>query len=81
MQSHLHPTTVISALHILVTILRNSINVTRFREGNFGGGWLGDTESVLKNQMAAMLGKSYCIICMYVDVTILWLILVFAHFL
>ncbi|XP_041362357.1 WD repeat and FYVE domain-containing protein 3-like isoform X2 [Gigantopelta aegis] len=56
MQSHLHPTTVISALHILVTILRIPSNVTRFREGNFGGGWLGDTESVLKNQMAAMLG-------------------------
>ena len=57
MQQHLHPSTIISALHILVVILRNPVNVGRFREGNFGGGWLGDTESVLKNQMAAMLGN------------------------
>ncbi|ESO89055.1 hypothetical protein LOTGIDRAFT_154132 [Lottia gigantea] len=55
-QENLHPTTVVLALRILVTMFRNNNNVQRFREGSCGGGWLEDTENVLKNQMAAMLG-------------------------
>lgn len=57
MQGHLHPTTVKLALRVLVTMLRNQDNVRRFRDGIQRGGWLADTENVLKNQMAVMLGK------------------------
>ena len=57
LQGHLHPTTVQQALHILVVMLRSSENARRFREGTHRGGWLADTENVLKNQMAVMLGE------------------------
>ncbi|XP_070185825.1 WD repeat and FYVE domain-containing protein 3-like isoform X2 [Littorina saxatilis] len=56
LQGHLHPTTVRLALHILVVMLRNPEYARRFREGTHRGGWLADTENVLKNQMAVMLG-------------------------
>ena len=57
MQGHLHPTTVQLALNILVAMLRSPENTRRFREGTHRGGWLADTENVLKNQMAVMLGS------------------------
>ncbi|KAK7508020.1 hypothetical protein BaRGS_00000985, partial [Batillaria attramentaria] len=56
LQGHLHPSTIRLALHILVTMLRNPNNAQHFREGTHRGGWLADTENVLKNQMAVMLG-------------------------
>ncbi|CAL1540511.1 unnamed protein product, partial [Lymnaea stagnalis] len=56
MQSHLHPTTVVLALRILLVMFRNSENIKKFREGSYGGGWMGGTEIVLKNQMSVMLG-------------------------
>ncbi|XP_050392525.2 WD repeat and FYVE domain-containing protein 3 [Patella vulgata] len=56
MQENLHQSTVVLALRTLITMFRNANNIQRFREGSFGGGWLGDTENVFKNQMAAMLG-------------------------
>ncbi|XP_035824115.1 WD repeat and FYVE domain-containing protein 3 isoform X2 [Aplysia californica] len=56
MQSHLHRDTVVLVLRILVVMFRNPENVRRFREGSYGGGWMGGTETVLKNQMSVMLG-------------------------
>ncbi|XP_076455501.1 WD repeat and FYVE domain-containing protein 3-like isoform X2 [Babylonia areolata] len=56
LQGHLHPTTVRLALQVLVVMLRNPENARRFREGTHRGRWLADTENVLKNQMAVMLG-------------------------
>ncbi|CAI9723395.1 repeat and FYVE domain-containing 3-like isoform X2 [Octopus vulgaris] len=56
MQSHLHRSTVILALRILILMLRNGVLMQRFREGGHGGGWLDETETVLKSQMSIMLG-------------------------
>ncbi|XP_048248442.1 WD repeat and FYVE domain-containing protein 3-like isoform X1 [Haliotis rufescens] len=56
LKPHLHQSTVVLALRLLLTMFRNPNNINRFREGSFGGGWLGDTEHVIKNQMATMLG-------------------------
>lgn len=56
MQNHLHQTTVILALRILILLLRNGVILQRFREGGHGGGWLDETETVLKSQMSIKLG-------------------------
>lgn len=58
MQSHIHSSSVVLALRILLVMFRNNDNVKRFREGSYGGGWMGGTELVLKNQMSVMLGKN-----------------------
>ncbi|GFN82004.1 WD repeat and fyve domain-containing protein 3, partial [Plakobranchus ocellatus] len=56
MQSHVHADTVVLALRVLLIMFRNPDNIRRFREGGYGGGWMGGTETVLKNQMSVMLG-------------------------
>ncbi|BFZ02583.1 hypothetical protein BsWGS_05621 [Bradybaena similaris] len=56
MQCHLHADTVVLALRVLLVMFRNIENIRRFREGSYGGGWMGGTETVLKNQMSVMLG-------------------------
>lgn len=58
-QGHIHPSTVIKALMILLTMLQNS-NYTaavKFRDGTIGGGWLKGTEPVLKQHVGVMLGN------------------------
>lgn len=60
LQGHIHATTVIRALKILLVMFRNPQVVSKFRDGQSGGGWLKDTEMILKQQTGAnMLGKSY----------------------
>ena len=60
MQGHLHPTSVILALKTLMVIFKNPQAVNRFRDGVCGGGWLKDTETILKQQSGgSMLGKLY----------------------
>ncbi|GFS12293.1 WD repeat and FYVE domain-containing protein 3 [Elysia marginata] len=56
LQSHVHSETVILALRLLLVMFRNLDNMRRFREGSYGGGWMGDTENVLKKQMSGVLG-------------------------
>ncbi|KAI8741991.1 WD repeat and FYVE domain-containing protein 3 isoform X1 [Biomphalaria glabrata] len=56
LQSNLHPTTVVLTLRVLLVMFRNVENVRRFRDGSYGGGWMGGTEVLLKNQMSIMLG-------------------------
>ncbi|XP_071507653.1 WD repeat and FYVE domain-containing protein 3-like [Diadema antillarum] len=56
MQGHLHPTTAITALRILVAMLNNQTTISRFREGASGGSWLDQTEPVLHNGMKVVLG-------------------------
>lgn len=61
LQSNLHPTTVVLTLRVLLVMFRNVENVRRFRDGSYGGGWMGGTEVLLKNQMSIMLGKFFYI--------------------
>ncbi|XP_077999760.1 WD repeat and FYVE domain-containing protein 3-like [Glandiceps talaboti] len=56
MQGHLHATTVIQALRILLVLLSNSTTMHKFRDGVHGGGWLDETEPVLHNRMGVVLG-------------------------
>ncbi|KAH9494853.1 WD repeat and FYVE domain-containing protein 3, partial [Bulinus truncatus] len=56
LQTNVHPTTVVLTLRVLLVMFRNNENVRRFRDGSYGGGWMGGTEVLLKNQMSIMLG-------------------------
>ncbi|KAG1679752.1 WD repeat and FYVE domain-containing protein 3 [Nymphon striatum] len=53
---HLHQKTVIATLHILVILLTNQNLLSKFREATQNGGWLYETEPVLKNRMGVVLG-------------------------
>ncbi|XP_061175428.1 WD repeat and FYVE domain-containing protein 3-like isoform X2 [Saccostrea echinata] len=55
-QPHVHHSTVITALRVLLTILQNPASLLKFREGTPGGGWLSNTEPVLKQHVGVMLG-------------------------
>ncbi|KAB0793199.1 hypothetical protein PPYR_12819 [Photinus pyralis] len=55
-QPHLHSTTVIWALRVLVVLCSISALMNRFREGTSNGGWLHHTEIVTHNKMAVVLG-------------------------
>ncbi|XP_071829084.1 WD repeat and FYVE domain-containing protein 3-like isoform X3 [Apostichopus japonicus] len=57
LQGHIHSTTVILSLKILIkTFISNPSCVNKFREGTIGGGWLDNTEPVLHNRMGVVLG-------------------------
>ncbi|KAJ9586850.1 hypothetical protein L9F63_019532, partial [Diploptera punctata] len=56
LQGHLHPTTVVWGLRILVVLCSCSSLLQKFREGSNNGGWLRDTELVMQNKMAVVLG-------------------------
>ena len=56
LQGHLHPTTVIQALKILILLFKNPTTVSKFRDGVCGGGWLKDTEMIRKQQMGSGVG-------------------------
>ncbi|XP_041084029.1 WD repeat and FYVE domain-containing protein 3 isoform X2 [Polyodon spathula] len=56
MEEHLHSSTVTAAMRILIVLLSNQPNLTRFKEGLTGGGWLDHTDSVLTNKIGTVLG-------------------------
>ncbi|RXM93361.1 WD repeat and FYVE domain-containing protein 3 [Acipenser ruthenus] len=56
MEEHLHSSTVTAAMRILAVLLSNQPNLTRFKEGLTGGGWLDHTDSVLTNKIGTVLG-------------------------
>jgi hypothetical protein len=58
LQGHLHPTTVVWGLRILVVLCSCASLLQKFREGSSCGGWLRDTELFLQNKMALVLGMS-----------------------
>ncbi|KAK3103345.1 hypothetical protein FSP39_018631 [Pinctada imbricata] len=55
-QGHVHSSTVILALRILLIMLQNHPTMQKFKDGASGGGWLKNTEPVLKQHVGVMLG-------------------------
>ncbi|XP_059488715.1 WD repeat and FYVE domain-containing protein 3 [Neocloeon triangulifer] len=55
LQGHLHPTTVVWGLRILVVLNSCPNLIQRFRDGTHNGGWLKETESV-NNQIGMLAG-------------------------
>ncbi|KAL4240237.1 WD repeat and FYVE domain-containing protein 3 [Mactra antiquata] len=57
LQSHIHSTTVIRAMQILLVMFKSQSVVGKFREGICGGSWLKDTDMIIKQHSGAtMLG-------------------------
>lgn len=51
-QSHLHKSTVILAVEILLSILSHNTDcMTKFREGQLCGGWLDNTQQILDDSV------------------------------
>jgi hypothetical protein len=57
MQGHLHSSSVVLAIRILLVMLSLPNGLAKFRDGSCGGGWLSDTESILRSRMGVLLGK------------------------
>ena len=57
-QGHLHPTTVIWGLRILMTLISMPALLEKFRLGTCNGHWLIKSEIVLQNKMVQALGQS-----------------------
>ena len=57
-QGHLHRTSVVSAMRILLIMLGHQGTMTKFREGNSVGGWLDDAEIVLENRTGVIAGNN-----------------------
>ncbi|XP_067008592.2 WD repeat and FYVE domain-containing protein 3 [Anabrus simplex] len=55
LQGHLHPSTVVWGLRILVVLCSCPTLLQKFREGSSNGGWLRETELVLQNKMGVVL--------------------------
>lgn len=59
LQPHVHASSVIWGLRILIVVCANPVLMNRFREGTSNGGWLRNTEQVTHNKMAVVLGYQY----------------------
>lgn len=56
-QGHLHPTTVLIALRMLVALLSNTSILHKFRDATHNGGWMTDAQQVTSNKFGQVLGK------------------------
>jgi len=57
LQSHIHQSTVVLAMSILVRMLQHPSLLQCFREGSGTGGWLADTECIVQNRVGVLLGR------------------------
>ncbi|XP_068245244.1 WD repeat and FYVE domain-containing protein 3 isoform X2 [Palaemon carinicauda] len=57
-QGHLHPSTVLVALRMLVALLSNSGLLQKYREASHNGGWMTDAQQVTTNKFGQVLGYS-----------------------
>ena len=58
LQSHVHQSTVVLALSILVRMLQQPTLLQCFRDGSSSSGWLADVECVVQNRVGVLLGKT-----------------------
>lgn len=56
-QGHLHPSTVLIALRMLVALLSNAGILQKFRDASHNGGWMTDAQQVTSNKYGQVLGK------------------------
>lgn len=59
MQPHMHPSTVVWSMRILVVLLANETLMTRFRDGTLNGGYLRNTELISQNKNAVVLASNH----------------------
>lgn len=58
MQPHMHSSTVVWSMRILVVLLANETLISRFREGIANGGYLRNTELISQNKNAVVLASN-----------------------
>jgi len=58
LQSHIHQSTVILAMSILLRLLQQPTLLQCFRDGSSASGWLTDAECVIQNRVGVLLGKT-----------------------
>lgn len=56
-QGHLHPSTVLIALRMLVALLSNASILQKFRDATHNGGWMTDAQQVTSNKSGQFLGE------------------------
>ena len=56
LQSHVHQSTVVLAMSVLVSLLQQPTLLQCFRDGSGTGGWLADTECIVQNRVGVLLG-------------------------
>jgi len=64
LQSHVHQSSVIHALSILVRMLQQPALLQCFRDGSSTSGWLSDVECVVENRVGVLLGKTSACLCL-----------------
>lgn len=67
MQSHVHQSTIILAMSILVRMLQQQTLLQCFRDGSSPSGWLTDTECVVQNRIGVLLGEQEPSVYMMLD--------------
>jgi len=56
LQSHVHQSTVVLAMSVIVRMLHHPALLQCFRDGGSPGGWLSDAECVVQNRVGVLLG-------------------------
>lgn len=59
LQGHLHHSTVVWGLRVLIALGSVPPLLTKFREGTSNGGWLKETEMVVQNKLGVVLGNLF----------------------
>lgn len=59
-QGHLHPSTVLVALRMLVALLSNAGILQKFRDASQNGGWMSGAQQVTNNKHGQVLGELFC---------------------
>ena len=62
LQSHVHQSTVILAMSILLRLLQQPTLLQCFRDGSSASGWLTDAECVTENRVGVLLGKTSSVV-------------------
>lgn len=60
-QGHLHPSTVLVALRMLVALLSNGGILQKFRDASQNGGWMSGAQQVTNNKHGQVLGEFFLI--------------------
>ena len=61
LQNHVHQSTVVLAMSILVRMLQQPSLLQCFRDGSSASGWLTEAECVVQNRVGVLLGKTLAV--------------------
>jgi len=64
LQSHVHQSTVVLAMSVLVRMLQQPTLLQCFRDGTSPSGWLTDAECVVENRVGVLLGETSAVYIM-----------------